>query len=66
MTLLGPDTIKAIEAHKRAERLAEIQRRQRAYQVRQMARAGYGWEDIAAELGVSREDARAAVLWGPK
>ncbi len=76
MTLLGPDTIAAIrahrkaeEAHEKAQRLAEIGRKQRAYQIRLLVRLGYGWEDLLDpkhNLGISREDARAAVLWGPK
>lgn len=69
MTILGPETIKAIEDHKMApiiaernRRLAEIQAKQRRYQIRQMVNAGYGYEDIAVELGVSREIAKEAVF----
>ncbi len=62
MTVLGPETLKAIEAHKKAARLADIRQRQEAYQIRQMVRRGFGWEDLVVELKVSREVAREAVF----
>ena len=69
MTILSPETLKAIEAHKKAqrfaermERLAERQRQQQAYQMRAMVNDGYGWEDLVAELKVSRDEAKTAVF----
>ncbi len=80
MTILGPETIKAIRDHEqakrkrprragmftaesaRAARLVRLQKESRAYQIRQMASDGYGWEDVMVELKVSREIAKAAVF----
>ena len=77
--MLSPDTIKAIEDHKRNARLAESMRQGRERQIRRLIRhgqakcwlvpGGIGWEDLLDpkhNLEISREDARAAVLWGPK
>jgi hypothetical protein len=75
--MLSLDTIKAIEAEKkRNQRLAEIQRKQRAYQIRLLVREGYGVDDLMHDpkegpskpwkLGLSREAARAAVFGGGK
>ena len=74
MTLLGPDAVKtvfaAVEAKRKAERLATIRRNQRAYQIRLLVRDGYGVDDLTQapdgakpwKLGLSREEARAAVF----
>lgn len=58
----GSDTIKAIDDHQKAQRLAEVQRQQQAYQIRLMVKDGYGWEDLKRQLGVSRKVAREAVF----
>jgi hypothetical protein len=70
--MLGPDTIKAIETHKRNERLAEIGRKQRAYQIKLLVRDGYGREDLMQpqddeaprpwKLGLSYAEASEAVF----
>ena len=69
MTILGPETLKAIRDHEQAKRLAERHRRllenqarQLQYQIRRMVNDGYGYEDISVELKVSRAIARAAVF----
>jgi hypothetical protein len=71
--MLSLDTIKAIDAHikarGKAERLAEIKRKQRDYQIRLLVYAGNGWEDLLNPkhgLDISRDEARAAVLWGKR
>ncbi len=46
----------------RAARLAKVQKDQEAFQIRRMVNDGQGWEDLVAELKVSRAVARAAVL----
>lgn len=51
-----------VDYRARAARLAKVQQQQQAYQIRRMVNDGLGWEDIVAELKVSREIARAAVF----
>ncbi len=46
----------------RAARLAKVQKDQEAFQIRRMVSDGQGWEDLVAELKVSRAVARAAVF----
>ena len=66
MTVLGPNTIKAIEDHKRNMRLRQENERQ----IRKMVRDGYGVYDLMQsegpskpwKLGLSYEAARAAVF----